>query len=202
MKTFEIKGVEREALGKKETKLLRNAGRVPCVIYGGEKVVHFSAEEADFKHAIYTPNVYIMNINVGDKTIKGVIQDTQFNPVSDKLIHVDFLEVNDGEKINIEIPVKLHGLAVGVAKGGKLQLAMRRLRVVGLTADLPDSLDIDVKGIDLGKSIKIGELNFPNLEILNAKNAVVCSVKLTRAARAAAKEAAAKASATPAKKKK
>ena len=200
MKTYEISGVERESLGKKETKLLRSAGLVPCVIYGGEKVIHFSAEEAAFKHAIYTPNVYIMNITVGDRAIKAIIQDVQFHPVTDSLLHVDFLEINDTENVNIEIPVKLNGFAKGVAKGGKLQLSMRRLRVSGLLANLPDELNIDVTDVELGKSIKVGELNFENLDILNAKNAVVCTVKLTRAARAAAKEE--KAAAAGGKKKK
>ena len=200
MKTYEISGVERESLGKKETKLLRSAGLVPCVIYGGEKVIHFSAEEAAFKHAIYTPNVYIMNITVGDRAIKAIIQDVQFHPVTDSLLHVDFLEINDAENVNIEIPVKLNGFAKGVAKGGKLQLSMRRLRVSGLLANLPDELNIDVTNVELGKSIKVGELNFENLEILNAKNAVVCTVKLTRAARAAAKEEKAAAAGTKKKK--
>ena len=200
MKTYEISGVERESLGKKETKLLRSAGLVPCVIYGGEKVIHFSAEEAAFKHAIYTPNVYIMNITIGEKVVKAIIQDVQFHPVTDSLLHVDFLEINDAENVNIEIPVKLNGFAKGVAKGGKLQLSMRRLRVSGLLANLPDELNIDVTDVELGKSIKVGELNFENLEILNAKNAVVCTVKLTRAARAAAKEE--KAAAAGGKKKK
>jgi len=200
MKTYEISGVERESLGKKETKLLRSAGLVPCVIYGGEKVIHFSAEEAAFKHAIYTPNVYIMNITIGENVVKAIIQDVQFHPVTDSLLHVDFLEINDTENVNIEIPVKLNGFAKGVAKGGKLQLSMRRLRVSGLLANLPDELNIDVTNVELGKSIKVGELNFENLEILNAKNAVVCTVKLTRAARAAAKEE--KAAAAGGKKKK
>ena len=200
MKTYEISGVERESLGKKETKLLRSAGLVPCVIYGGEKVIHFSAEEAAFKHAIYTPNVYIMNITVGDRAIKAIIQDVQFHPVTDSLLHVDFLEINDTENVNIEIPVKLNGFAKGVAKGGKLQLSMRRLRVSGLLANLPDELNIDVTDVELGKSIKVGELNFENLDILNAKNAVVCTVKLTRAARAAAKEEKAAAAGTKKKK--
>jgi len=200
MKTYEISGVERESLGKKETKLLRSAGLVPCVIYGGEKVIHFSAEEAAFKHAIYTPNVYIMNITIGEKVVKAIIQDVQFHPVTDSLLHVDFLEINDAENVNIEIPVKLNGFAKGVAKGGKLQLSMRRLRVSGLLANLPDELNIDVTDVELGKSIKVGELNFENLDILNAKNAVVCTVKLTRAARAAAKEEKAAAAGTKKKK--
>jgi len=200
MKTYEISGVERESLGKKETKLLRSAGLVPCVIYGGEKVIHFSAEEAAFKHAIYTPNVYIMNITIGEKVVKAIIQDVQFHPVTDSLLHVDFLEINDTENVNIEIPVKLNGFAKGVAKGGKLQLSMRRLRVSGLLANLPDELNIDVTDVELGKSIKVGELNFENLDILNAKNAVVCTVKLTRAARAAAKEEKAAAAGTKKKK--
>jgi len=200
MKTYEISGVERESLGKKETKLLRSAGLVPCVIYGGEKVIHFSAEESAFKHAIYTPNVYIMNITIGEKVVKAIIQDVQFHPVTDSLLHVDFLEINDTENVNIEIPVKLNGFAKGVAKGGKLQLSMRRLRVSGLLANLPDELNIDVTDVELGKSIKVGELNFENLDILNAKNAVVCTVKLTRAARAAAKEEKAAAAGTKKKK--
>ncbi len=190
MKTYEITGVKRESIGKKDAKALRKAERVPCVLYGGKENVHFSTSAKELKGAIYTPDVYIMNLDIDGKKIVAVIQDIQFHPVSDEVTHIDFLEVKDGEKVKVEVPVKLEGFAKGVQKGGKLHLAMRRLKVSGLVDNLPDDLTIKVDDLDLGKSIKIGELDFENLEILHAKNAVVATVRLTRAARAAAVEAA------------
>jgi len=190
MKTYEITGVKRENIGKKDAKAIRKAERVPCVLYGGKENLHFSTSAKELKNAIYTPNVYIMNLDIDGKKIVAVIQDIQFHPVSDEVTHIDFLEVKEGEKVKVEVPVKLEGFAKGVQKGGKLHLAMRRLKVSGLVDNLPDELTISVDDLDLGKSIKIGELDFENLEILHAKNAVVATVRLTRAARAAAVEAA------------
>ncbi|MCT4639825.1 MAG: 50S ribosomal protein L25/general stress protein Ctc [Bacteroidales bacterium] len=190
MKTYEITGVKRENIGKKDAKALRKEERVPCVLYGGKENLHFSTSAKELKNAIYTPNVYIMNLDIDGKKIVAVIQDIQFHPVSDEVTHIDFLEVKEGENVKVEVPVKLEGFAKGVQKGGKLHLAMRRLKVSGLVDNLPDELTVNVDDLDLGKSIKIGELDFENLEILHAKNAVVATVRLTRAARAAAVEAA------------
>jgi large subunit ribosomal protein L25 len=182
MKTFDIKGTERKNVGKKSTKELRRNQMVPCVLYGGEKNIHFAVEEKAFQYLVYTPNVYIVNLDIDGKKYQAVMQDLQFHPVSDTIEHIDFLEIADDRKVNIAIPVKLNGLAEGVKQGGKLMLKLRKLKVRGLPKDFPDTLDIDVTSLVLGKSIKVGELNFKNLDLLDAKNAVVVSVKLTRSA--------------------
>lgn len=190
MKTVEIKGTKRTDLGKKATKQLRNEEQVPCVIYGGEEVIHFSAPAKEFKKIIYTPNVYIININVDGKTYPCILQDKQFHPVVDQLLHIDFLQVKEDKPVNIEIPVTMEGFAEGVKAGGKLQLEKRKLKVRALAKDLPDTLKIDITNLGLGKTIQVGSLSYDNLELTNAKNAVVVSVKLTRAARAAAQQSA------------
>ncbi len=189
MQTFDLKGTKREAGGKKAAKALRSAGNVPCIVYGGEKEVTFSVAEGDFRNLIYTPNVYIVNLNIDGEVKTAILKDIQFHPVSDKILHVDFLEIFENKPTTIAIPVKLVGNSEGVKAGGKLQLEMRKLNVKGLPANLPDNLEIDITNLGLGKTIQVGELSYENLEILNAKNAVVVAVKLTRAARAAAEAA-------------
>ncbi|MCT4644524.1 MAG: 50S ribosomal protein L25/general stress protein Ctc [Carboxylicivirga sp.] len=190
MQTIEIKGTVRTELGKKSTKALRSEGKVPCVIYGGETNIHFTASEAEFRKIIYTPNVYIVNVNVDGTVYPTILQDTQFHPVKEQLLHADFLLVKEEKPVVIEIPVKLDGFAEGVRAGGKLQLEKRKLKVRALAKDLPDTLDINIDNLGLGKTMQVGQLSFENLELLNAKNAVVVAVRLTRAARAAAQEAA------------
>ena len=190
MQTIEIKGTVRTELGKKSTKALRSEGKVPCVIYGGETNIHFTASEAEFRKIIYTPNVYIVNVNVEGTVYPTILQDTQFHPVKEQLLHADFLLVKEEKPVVIEIPVKLDGFAEGVRAGGKLQLEKRKLKVRALAKDLPDTLDINIDNLGLGKTMQVGQLSFENLELLNAKNAVVVAVRLTRAARAAAQEAA------------
>ncbi|MBR8534808.1 50S ribosomal protein L25/general stress protein Ctc [Carboxylicivirga sediminis] len=192
MQTIEIKGTVRTELGKKSTKALRAEGKVPCVIYGGEQNVHFTAPEAEFRKVIYTPNVYIINVNVDGTVYPTILQDTQFHPVKEQMLHADFLLVKEDKPVVIEIPVKLEGFAEGVKAGGKLQLEKRKLKVKALAKDLPDTLNINIDSLGLGKTMQVGQLNFDNLELLNAKNAVVVAVRLTRAARAAAQQAAAK----------
>jgi len=188
MQTIEINGTVRADLGKKATKALRAEGKVPCVIYGGEENIHFTASEAEFRKIIYTPNVYIININVDGKAYPTILQDSQFHPVKEQLLHADFLLVKEDKPVVIEVPVKLNGFAEGVRAGGKLQLEKRKLKVRALAKDLPDTLDINIDNIGLGKTVQVGELSFDNVELLNAKNAVVVAVRLTRAARAAAQQ--------------
>jgi large subunit ribosomal protein L25 len=190
MQTIEIKGTVRTEVGKKSTKALRAEGQVPCVIYGGEGNVHFTASEAEFRKIIYTPNVYIINVNVDGTVYPTILQDTQFHSVKEQLLHADFLLVKEDKPVAIEIPVKLDGFAEGVRAGGKLQLEKRKLKVKALAKDLPDTLDINIDNLGLGKTIQVGQLSFENLELFNAKNAVVVAVRLTRAARAAAQESA------------
>lgn len=189
MQVFELKGEIRTDLGKKANKALRKEEKVPCVIYGGEENVHFVVCEKDFNKLLFTPNTYIINLTLGDKVMKAVLRETQFHAVSDRAIHADFYQVFDEKPVAVNIPVQVEGFAKGVQAGGKLTVNLRKLKVKGLVKDLPDTLPINVTELGLGKSIQIGELNFENLEMLNAKNAVVAQVRLTRAARAAAQQA-------------
>lgn len=186
MQTIELKGVKRSVTGKKDSKSLRNEEQVPCVVYGAGEVIHFSTLEKDFKNLIFTPNIYIVNVNIDGKITQTILKDVQYHPISGNILHVDFLQVVDSKPVVMEIPVVLNGLAEGVKAGGKLQLEMRKLKVKAFVKDMPDNLPIDITNLGLGKGIKVGELNYNNIEILNAKNAVVVAVKLTRAARAAA----------------
>lgn len=183
MKTFQLTGEVREALGKKATHALRNNGLVPAILYGGEKEIHFQINEKDIRNLIYTPDIYLVELNIGGEKHTAIIQDTQFHPVQDKLLHIDFLEVTPDKPIQMEVPVKLEGLAEGVKQGGKLSLEVRKLRVKALYKYVPERLVIDVTSLGLGKTYQVGDLHFDNMEIMNAKNVVVCSVKLTRAAK-------------------
>jgi large subunit ribosomal protein L25 len=190
MKTIQLAGEQRADLGKKATKALRVEERVPCVLYGGKENVHFSATERDLRKLIYTPEVYIVDLTIDKKTTKAIIQDMQFHPVTDKVLHIDFLELEENKPVAIEIPVKLKGLAEGVKAGGKLSLEMRKLRVKGLYSQFPECIEINIENLGLGKAIQVGQVQVGDLELLNAKNAVVAQVKLTRAARGAAAAAA------------
>ncbi len=186
MKTIEIQGKLRTNLGKKEAKRLRREEMVPCVLYGKESNIHFAAGEKELGKIIYTPNVYIVALNIEGNVHRAVIRDMQFHPVSDKPLHMDFLPVSDDKKLIISIPVELEGLALGVKQGGKLSLITRRLKAKALPNDLPDTLKVNVDNIGLGQSVKVGQLNFENIELLDQRNVVVAAVKLTRAAKGAA----------------
>ena len=196
MKSIEIKGELRTATGKKDSKKLRKEEKVPCVLYGGEKNIHFAVSAKELKKLVFTPHVYLVDIDIKGDKHKAIIQDIQFHPVTDEVIHIDFYEIFEDKKVTINIPVELYGLAEGVKAGGKLQILNRKLKVRALYKDLPDTLKINVENIGLGKNIKVGEVSFDNLEMLNAENMVIATVKLTRAAKgaqiAAAEEATAK----------
>ncbi len=183
MKLLEIKCSLREKLGKKDSKKLRRQGNVPCVLYGGEGNIHFMAPENDFRHLVYTPNVYLLKLDIAGKVYDAVLQDIQFHPVTDKILHMDFYQVYEDRPVSLNIPVQLNGVPEGVKQGGKLALEARRIRARALPGDLPDILEVDVTGIGLGKSVKVGELDFPGIELLDSANLVIASVKLTRAAR-------------------
>jgi large subunit ribosomal protein L25 len=185
MRTIELKAAKRDNLGKTATKQLRKEGNVPCVIYGGKETIHATALLKEFNKLVFTPSVHLVKLNIDGTVYDCVIQDIQYHPVSDDAIHVDFLQIFEDKPITMEVPVKLKGLAVGVKAGGKLTLEKRKLKVKGLPKDMPDILDLDITKLELGKGIKVGNLNYENLELLNNKNQVVASVKLTRAARAA-----------------
>ncbi|MBD5239463.1 MAG: 50S ribosomal protein L25 [Bacteroidales bacterium] len=216
MKTFELVAEPRTDLGKKATKALRAEGKIPAVINGGEVVsLPYSGtlkpgeklvEIEDGKglittdivvtndavrKLIYTPEIYAIDLEVNGEKRHAILKDIQFHPVKDTVLHIDFLEVNDKKPVVIEVPVILEGHAEGVKAGGKLQLNMKKLRVRAIYTDVPEKLVINVDNLGLGKTMQVGELHFDGLELINAKNAVVCTVALTRAARGAAAAAAA-----------
>ena len=191
MKTFELKGEIRNDFCKKAAKTYRSQGLIPCVVYGGsnEENLNFLVKSGDVRKLIYTPEVQLVSLDLGSKKMRAIIKEIQFHPVKEEILHIDFLHVFDDVPVVMEIPVQLEGLAEGVRAGGKLSLDMRKLKVKALADKLPEKLVIDVEKLQLGKSIQVGELQFEGLEILNSKNAVVCRVQLTRAARGAAAKA-------------
>jgi large subunit ribosomal protein L25 len=146
-------------------------------------------KSSDVRNLVYTPEVFLVNLDLGEKKLMGIVKEIQFHPVKDNILHIDFLHVFEDKPVVIQIPVRLEGLAAGVRAGGKLSLDIRKLKVKALPANLPEELVVNVENLELGKSIQVGDLAFDNLEILNAKNAVVCRVQLTRAARGAAAKA-------------
>jgi large subunit ribosomal protein L25 len=186
MKTFELKGTVRTDLGKKASKAERVSDNIPCVLYGGKENTHFTTTVSDVRKLVYSPEVFVVNLEIDGKSTKAIMKALQFHPVSDKVLHIDFLQLDEKKPVIVELPVKLEGLAEGVKEGGKLALEMRKLKVKGLFNQIPENIVIDVTELGLGKSIQVVKVSVPNLEILNAKNAVVAQVKLTRAARGAA----------------
>ncbi len=186
MKTFDLSGSARADFGKKAAKAIRAEKNVPCVLYGGENNVNFIVAASDLRKLIYTPEVYLVNLTIDGKTSKAIIKEIQFHPVSEDILHMDFLEVSENKPVAVEIPVQLTGLAEGVKAGGKLNLEMRKLRVKGIYTNIPERIVLDVTSLALGKKIQVCDVVLDNLEVLNAKNAVVAQVKMTRAARGAA----------------
>jgi large subunit ribosomal protein L25 len=182
MQVRELSGDLRDGLGKKGSKAVRVEGKVPCVIYGGEAPVHFSLKELDVEKSLNTPSVYIYKLDLGGKTYEAVLREVQFHPVSDKPLHIDFLAVDQNKPVKIGVPIKLTGVSEGVLAGGKLQIKMRKMNVMALPKDLPDHVEVDITNVNLGQSVKIDSLSYNNIEILDSKNAIVCSVKLTRTA--------------------
>ena len=186
MKTFELKGTVRTDLGKKATKAERVVDNIPAVLYGGNENVHFTATVSDVRKLVYSPEVFVVNLDIDGKKTKAIMKALQFHPVTDKVLHIDFLQLTEDKPVIVELPVKLEGLAEGVKEGGKLALEMRKLKVKGLYTQITENIVIDVTSLGLGKSIQVAKVSVEKLEILNAKNAVVAQVKLTRAARGAA----------------
>ena len=193
MKEISVSGQKRTATGKKASRELRKTGFVPCNLYGEKKgenglpeALAFQASFAELRKAVYTPEVYVVNLVIDGEAHKAVIKELQFHPTTDALVHADFYEVNETKPITIGIPVKLSGLAQGVRDGGKLNLAVRKLNVTAPYKQIPEVLTIDVTNLQLGKAIKVGSLSFEGLQIATSPEVVVCSVKATRASRAAA----------------
>ena len=196
MRTIDVKGTartiaERSSEQARALKAIRKNNGVPCVLYGAGENVHFTVTNEGLRNLVYTPHIYVVNLDIDGKVVTAIMKDIQFHPVKDTILHVDFLQINEEKPIVMEVPVQLEGLAEGVKAGGKLQLQMRKLIVKALYTNIPEKLIVNVSHLGLGKAIQVKELAFENLELLNAKEAVVCAVKLTRAARGAAAAAAA-----------
>ena len=183
MKSITIKGSKRESVGKVATKALRNADKVPCVLYGGDNPLHFSANELDFSKLVYTPNAHtvVLDIN-GDQKINAILQDIQFHPVSDKILHVDFYQLSENKEVNMEIPVVIEGSAPGVLlEGGTLEISKRKLKVRALPKNLPDFINVDISSLKLGNKILTADLPSEDFSILHPDNTVVCKVRTSRA---------------------
>ena len=182
MKSVEIQGNERTNFGSKYAQLERKAGNVPCVIYGGEAPIHFSAPTLAFKGLVYTAEAKTAKVTVGDTTVEAVIQDLQFHPVTDQLMHIDFIQLVEGKQVTMDIPVVLHGQARGVLNGGKLKSVLRKLSVRAVPGKLPESVDLDINDLRIGKSIRVSDVKSEGFEILNASTAVIVTVKKARGA--------------------
>lgn len=197
MKTIEISGSSRTMVGKKATNALRSSGMVPCCIYGVEKDGEgnpvskaFSVTTESLRKLVYTPDIHVVDLTIDGTKTKAILKNIQFHPVKDTILHVDFYEITEEKPIVMAVPVKLQGLAEGVRAGGKLVQLQRYLKVKAIYTSIPEILTVDVTPLALGKSIKVGELSFEGLELVTAKEALVCSVKTTRASQAAAAAAA------------
>lgn len=202
MKSITIKGSERESVGKVATKALRNAGEVPCVLYGGNQPVHFSADERAFKTLVYTPNAHTVVIELEGKSFNAILQDIQVHPVTDKILHIDFFQLFDDKEITMEVPVRVVGVSPGVLLGGVLRLNTRRLKVKALPKNLPDFIDADISPLEMGNKLYVTKLVSDNYKLLHPDNTVVAQVRISRAAMKAAQEAAKAAKAPAGKKKK
>jgi len=201
MKSITIKGSERESVGKVATKALRNAGLVPCVLYGGNQAVHFSATEIAFKNLVYTPNAHTVVIDLGTKSFNAILQDIQVHPVTDKILHIDFFELFDDKEITMEVPVKITGVSKGVLAGGVLRLNTRKLKVKALPKNLPDFVELDITPLEMGNKVYVTKLASDSYKLIHPDNTVVAQVRVSRAALKAAQEAA-KAAKAPVKGKK
>ncbi|MCW1147085.1 50S ribosomal protein L25/general stress protein Ctc [Flavobacterium lacisediminis] len=190
MKSITIKGSERENVGKKATKAVRDAGMVPCVIYGGNQPVHFVADERAFKDLVYTPNAHTVVIELNGTSYNVIMQDIQFHPVSDKILHIDFFQLSDDKEIIMEVPVKITGTSPGVLLGGVLRLNQRRLKVKALPKNLPDFVEASISELQMGNKLYVTKLETNNFKLMHPDNTVVCQVRISRAAMKAAQEAA------------
>ena len=198
MREINVAGKSRSNLGKKASKEMRKEGLIPCNLYGEKKnadgqpeALSFAVPMAELRKVVYTPHIYVVNLDIDGQKHTAIMKELQFHPVTDALLHADFYEINEEKSIAIGIPVNLVGLAQGVRDGGRLSLSIRKLMVKAPYKQIPEKLDIDVTALTIGKSIKAGEVSFEGLEVVTPKDVIVCTVKMTRAAAAAAAAAAA-----------
>ncbi len=182
MKTFDISVKKRSELGKKVTKKLRAEGNVPCVMYGGGETLHFYAHENSFRNLIYTHHVHMINFDIEGKLHKAILKEIQFHPVSDKILHIDFIEISDTKPAVVDIPVELIGNSVGIRNGGKLRQRRRLIKVKGLVSKMPDVLEIDISDLDIGESLKVRDLKYDDLELLDPPQSMVVGVISSRIA--------------------
>ena len=182
MKSITIQGTKRESVGKKSTKALRDAELVPCVVYGGAETLNFSAEERAFKGLVYTPEAHTVSIEVDGQTIPAVLQDIQFHPITDKILHADFYQLADDKPVVMEVPVRITGRAKGVVSGGAMRQTYRKLKIKALPANLPDEIVVDVTPLKIGNKLYVGDIKTSNFTFMHPDNAVVVAVKMSRTA--------------------
>jgi large subunit ribosomal protein L25 len=183
MKSISIKGSKRESVGKKDSKALRNAEKIPCVLYGGKEVIHFSVDEMSLKPLIYTPDVYTVSLDLGsDGVFNAIKQDVQFHPVSDAILHIDFYQLHDDKPITLSIPVKLNGSPAGVRAGGLLKITNNRLSVTALPKNLPDVITIDIEKLKIGERVTVKDIRVEEYKINQPDNIVICQVRMARGA--------------------
>ncbi len=182
MKKVSVSGSPRENVGKKDAKRLRREGFVPCVVYGGKEQIQFFTSEKSFKDIIYTPDACIVKLDIDGKKMEAVPQETQFHPVTDSILHADFLEIYPNKPVKMAIPIRVTGDSPGVLAGGKMLVKRRRLEVIALPDQLPAEIEIDISSLEIGDSVVVGELSLENVKFADPENSVVVLVKSARAA--------------------
>jgi large subunit ribosomal protein L25 len=190
MKTIEISVIKRLKTGKTDTRELRKQDNVPCVLYGGKDTLHFYAHKNEFRKLVYTPEALIVHLNIEGEKHEAIMQALQFHPVSDNLNHIDFIEVDESKPVIINIPIVLTGNCIGIKNGGKLREKRRSLKVKGLVKNLPDILEVDMTTVDVGNVVKVEDLNYPNIELLDPARSMVVAILSSRLAAKGMEEAA------------
>ncbi len=185
MKSLTVKAQKRETVGKKESKRLRAEGLIPGVLYGQDEVIHLTVPFSEIRKFIYTPGVYLIDMDIDGEIVKSIIQDVQWHPVDEQILHIDFLKIEKEKPVKIFVPVKIIGMAKGIKAGGRLKINMRKLKVKALYENLPDTIDIDITNLEIGDSIKVGELQRENLEFMDNRLNLIVGVISTRVAQAA-----------------
>ncbi len=182
MKSITIQGAKRESVGKKSTKALRDAELVPCVVYGGNGPLNFSAEEKAFKNLVYTPEAHTVELVIDGETIPAVLQDIQFHPITDQILHADFYQLSEDKPVVIDVPVRITGRAKGVVAGGVLRQTFRKLKLKAIPANLPDEIVVDVTPLKIGNKLYIGDIKNENYTFMHPDNAVIVAVRMSRTA--------------------
>ncbi|MFN2430051.1 MAG: 50S ribosomal protein L25/general stress protein Ctc [Cryomorphaceae bacterium] len=182
MKTVSLSGSSRKNVGKKDASALRSSGQVPCVIYGGKEQAHFSVDLVELGKYVYTPDVFRFELEIDGKKTEAILKDMQFHPVTDEIIHADFLEIIEGKPVKMKLPVRVIGNAIGVKNGGVLATNFRRVDVLGLAKDFPDSVVVDISHLRIGMAVRVNEIQYPGVTLLHNDNSIVVAVKNARGA--------------------